>query len=292
MKKIIALVSLILCTGTLSFTSCSQYADMDESIPVNPVISPIKALIAEDGPELVSAEISDINKTVKLSLKNVESLEAVKIRISFSSRAKLVSPTDTILTLDLRQPYKIVVNNLFEDLTYTLTVNVQYKVPKTNFIEYRLENDGATLEGNINYLWNGGYMTTVGDYESIWYANYLCADAFTIDMGSYYKLARFNANLYWAYTNVCPKKYQLWGYTKEGVPPANGNWNDWTLIGDLNNSGNTAANFADGDNLYINEEVAPYIRYVRVKYLENYRTPSSTVCSLCEISFWAYRTNL
>lgn len=289
MKKIIALASLIFCTGALSLTSCSQYADMDESIPLNPVLSPIKALVAEDGNEISVAKISDNDRTISLVLRNLESLNAVKVKITYSKRAVLVSPTDSVLTLDLTKPYQIVVNNLFKEVTYTVTVAEKYEIPKTNFQEYRLANDGAVETGPITNLWDGQDMKKAEDYGSIGYRNYLCSNSLTVDLGRSYKLSQFHASLYWAYTNVCPKKYQLWAYTKEGVPPATGDWSDWTLVGDIDNTGKTpAVDFPNGDNLYFESAKAPVTRYVRIKYLENYRSPASTLCSLCEITFWAY----
>ena len=144
------------------------------------------------------------------------------------------------------------------------------------------------IEGNIVYLWDGQAMSRPENYDEIGYRNYLTGECFTVDMGEHYHLKRFKANLYWAYTNVCPKKYELWGYKGEGVPPVDGNWSNWTKLGSLNNSVSTLADFAAGDELDFTKEESPLVRYIRVRCLENYRTPPSTAISLCEITFWAW----
>lgn len=287
MKKIFALMSIMLCTGMLCFTSCDD-DEMDESIPVNPVVTPIKSLTAQDGSEIATAEINDKERTIHLSLKNLRSLESVDVKMSVSKRAKLISPTDTILTLDLRQPYEIVINNLFKDLTYTLTAEIPefIEIKKNAFQEFRMNNDSPKQEGDILNLWDGEIMAKPEDYGSIGYRNYLTGECFTVDLGDHYNLYRFRASLYWAYTNVCPKKYELYGYTKDGEPAKDGNWADWTKLGSLDNSDSLLSDFGEGDNLYFTKETTPKVRYIRVRCLENYR--GTTAISLCEITFWAY----
>lgn len=292
MKKIFNYLSIILFGGTVLLSSCGLDT-FDESIPLNPVLVPIKSVTAQDGAITSVAEISDKNKTIEMEFFNLISLEAVEIHLKVSKRAKLLAPLDTIITLDLREPHEIVINNLYDDLTYTLTATIpEYvKADKSQFKEYRLSNDGNVEEGSILHLWDNEYMLKANDYGSIGYRNYLTRGAFTVDIGtrfdgSYYALKQFKANLYWAYTNVCPKVYELWGYMKPGEPPLNGNWDDWEKLGTLDNSNSTLDDFGDGDDLHFDKEDSPSVRYVRVKVVENYR--NDNFISLCEITFWGW----
>lgn len=290
MKKITLLIlSILFCAGLFVFNSCKD-DKMDESIPLNPVMIPIKEVLAEDGDEMVSAVISDRNRTIELSLKNLRTLTSVNVNLSISKRAILLSPQDTTLTLNLTEPYQIVINNLYKDVTYTLTATIPefIEINKSKFKEFRLNNDSPVEEGNILFLWNGEIMSKPEAYGEIGYRNYLTGECFTVDLGDHYNLYRFRANLYWAYTNVCPKKYELWGYKGEGEPPIDGNWSNWTKLGNLDNSSSTLADFGKGDMLEFPKSDSPNVRYIRVKCLENYRNPPSTIFSLCEITLWAW----
>lgn len=291
MKKICILISMILCAG-LGVTSCEEDG-LDDSIPENPVMVPIKAVTAQDGDEVVNAVINDKSKTIELSLKNLRSLTNVDVCVSISKRAKLISPADTVLTLDLTQSYSIVVNNMLKDLTYTLTasipefIQVDYKKHKA----YLLTNDSPKMEGDINKLWDGKKMSNPEAYEEVSYGNYLCGNdqgpsSFTFDIGETVHLYRFRASLYWAYANVCPKRYELWGYLGKGEPSQSGDWGEWTKLGDIDNSESLLSDFGEGDNVYIEKENSPKIRYLRLRCLENYR--GTTAFSLCEVAVWAY----
>lgn len=272
------------------FISCEEEEEegLDESLPVNPVLNPIKTVMAQDGNEIAYATINNKDRTIKLSLKHLKSLSAVNVHLSISKRAKLISPTDTILTLDLTEPYQIIINDLYEDLTYTLTATIpEYiLIDKSAFREYRLNNDSPKKEGEIEYLWNNEVMTQPNSYSTIGYRNYLTGKCFTVDLGDHYYIKQFTAHLYWAYTNVCPKIYELWGYLKDGEPPVDGNWNDWTLLGTLDNSNSTLSDFPNGDTLEFPKENSPRTRYIRVNCIQSWK--GTTDISLCEITIWAW----
>lgn len=120
MKRIFLYFSITLICGAL-LSSCGN-DKLDESIPVSPVLTPFKSVTAEDGSVIAEAVISDKDKTIVFSLLNVENLKNVKVKLNLSKRTKLVSPMDTLLTLDLTEPYEVVVNNLYDDITYTISV--------------------------------------------------------------------------------------------------------------------------------------------------------------------------
>ena len=292
MKKIFLYWSIILCSGIVLLSSCAD-DKLDESIPLNPVLIPFKAVTAQDGPVKVNATISDKDRSIVFEFFNLKNLKQVEVRLKVSKRAKLIAPTDTILTIDLTKPYEITINNIFDDLTYTITATIPdfILVDKSQFKEYRLNNDGTKGDGNIVYLWDGGIMSKPNNYDEIGYRNYLTDPSFTIDIGtrydgSYYSLKRFRASLYWPYSNVCPKVYELWGYMKPGEPPTNGNWADWTKLATIDNSSSTLANFAEGDNVYFEKEDSPEVRYVRVLSVKSWK--GSTHISLCEVTLWAW----
>lgn len=280
---------LIASAVLICLNACGEDS-FDESIPVNPVLVPFKSITAIDGDKIVNAEISDKNRTIHLNLVKLRNLNSVDVTLHISKRAKLLAPLDTIVNYNLTTPQEIVINNLYKDLTYTLTASIpeNIEVDKSLFKEFRLDNDTPLMEGNIVFLWDGGAMTKPGNYAEVGYRNYLTGQCFTVDLGDHYHLKEFKANLYWAYTNVCPKKYELWGYEGTGEPPISGDWNDWTNLGLLDNTGETNADFADGDKLEFTKEASPLVRYIRVKCLENYRNPATSIFSLSEISFWAW----
>lgn len=292
MKNILNLFLWTFLFSSLAILSSCVEDEMDESLPVNPVLNPIKSVTAQDAQNTVTATINNNARTIHLNLTKSKpsDLKAVKVKLNVSKRARLVSPSDTIITVDLSKPYPIVINNLYKDVTYTLTASIPetFLIEKSKFQEFRLNNDSPRGEGNITFLWNNEIMTKPEDYGSIGYRNYLTGECFTFDMGEHYYLYRFRANLYWAYTNVCPKRYQLLGYLKDGEPPISGNWADWTVLGTIDNSGSVLANFALGDNLEFSKENSKRVRYLRVRCLENYRNPPTTQISLCEVTLWAH----
>jgi len=292
MKKIFLYLSIILLSGIVLFSSCGNDT-LNDSIPLNPVLTPFKAVTAEDGPQIVNASISDKDRTIVFELNNLKNLKEVKVNLNISKRAKLLSPTDTTLTLDLTEPYEITINNIYDDITYTVSASIPefILVDKAPFKEFKMNNDGGVEDGNIRYLWNGEIMSKPNDYDAIGYRNYLTKGSFTFDIGtrydgSYYDLKRFRASLYWPLSNVCPKVYELWGYMGGGEPPLTGDWSDWTKLATIDNSSSTLADFGEGDNIYFEKEDSPKARYLRVKLIENYR--GDTFISLCEVTFWAW----
>src|SRR5690554_5398751 len=231
MKKILIYLTIFFLGGIV-LLSCSE-DKLDESIPLNPVLTPFKMVTAEDGPEIVNATISDKDRTIILEFFNLKNLNEVKVNLSVSKRATLLAPTDTILTLDLTEPYEISVNNLYDDVTYTITASIpEYiMVDKSKFKANNLANDTPVGGSPMTCLWDDRYMTVPETYATINYENYWTTSSFTFDIGtrydgSYYDLKQLKVHLYWAYTHTCPQKYELWGYISPKKPPASGDWAD------------------------------------------------------------------
>lgn len=380
MKKIRILKLSFLLIELIIMTACSS-DNLDHSVPVTPVQNPIKAVTAIDGNDsTVNGVVDNMGKTISMlfSHKTVEELKSTPLKITFGTRTKRISPTDSIVTVDLTKPYSIIVNNLVEDQTYVLNatvvpllsvkakdgdggmvnavidqekhtvdftfnklqpedldsieLHIEYSsaakpiTPKDSVVrvnlrngytikvndmkedisyavtakiistcpkpykEFHLDNDGKQQEGNISYLWDNETMQNIGDYGSVKYHNYLTTGSFTVDLGNWYYLKDFTANFYWFLTNVCPKKLQLYGYTKEGTPPTDGNWDDWTPLGSsVDNTDFPEENFAQGDVVSFPYEEAPYCRYVRVRCLENFKATPTQEFSLGEITFTSYK---
>jgi len=295
MKKIFIYLSIILLSGICLLSSCSE-DKLDESIPLNPVLAPFKAVTAEDGPNMVNATISDKDRTIVFELFNLKNLKEVKVNLNVSKRAALLAPTDTVLTLDLTEPYEITINNLYDDVTYTVTASVPefVVVDKSKFMANNLANDTPVGGSPMSCLWDGEYMTVPETYGTIGYRNYWTTSSFTFDIGtrydgSYYYLKQLKVHLYWAYTHTCPQIYELWGYMSPGEPSASGDWTDWTKLADIDNSSSTLADFGEGDNVHFEKEDSPNVRYLRIICRKNWRTAAPfTNISLCEMSLWSW----
>ena len=100
---------------------------LDESLPLNPALPAIKGVKVLDGPFIVEATISNEKRTIHVDLLKATpgDLKALKVYLHISKRATLISHADTALVLDLTKPQQIVVNNLYKDLTYTMTASIR-----------------------------------------------------------------------------------------------------------------------------------------------------------------------
>lgn len=155
MKKILIILLSFFCG--VFFISCGDGEFKDDPIPIIPVPKPIKAVTADDGNEVATAFIDNEERTIELSLRNLKSLSNVNVHLRISKRAKLINPTDTVVSLDLTKPYPIVINNLEEDLTYTLTAEI---LPQLKVNE-RWKKTGTQLGFTVH---NNGAIGISGDY--------------------------------------------------------------------------------------------------------------------------------
>ncbi|ULB33714.1 MULTISPECIES: DUF5018 domain-containing protein [Proteiniphilum] len=167
MKKILIYLN-ILIYFCLLFTSCKEES-IDESIPVVPVINPIKAVTAQDGEDVANALISKDDKTIVLIFFNENDLSDVELHFKFNPRTKLVSISDTIVKFDLRTPQKLVINNLFKDVTYTI-----YGVSPVKLASGIRSGSGTLLwskklqdDLKINVLQVTGGIAALDDYLAI-----------------------------------------------------------------------------------------------------------------------------
>jgi hypothetical protein len=157
MKKLIHLLYVLLIgLGSTFLISCSE-EEMDESLPLNPVLNPFKAVTAQDGNQIVYATISNENRTIHFEFAKLkaEQRKAVPVNLHISKRAKLISHNDTIVTLDLTKPCEITVNNLYKDITYTITASAPFRLElwRKNAAELNfVRHNNAALAFSGEYL--------------------------------------------------------------------------------------------------------------------------------------------
>lgn len=289
-NKLYLLICFVIGFGFM-FSACNEKAEFDESIPLNPVMTPFKSVIAEDGDAISEAMISDKDRIIYLEFENLEDLTEVKVTLNVSKRAKLVSTQDTVLIIDLTQPYEITVNNIYDDITYTIEAsNIEsFLIDKSKFKANNLENDSEPGGDPMETLWNNRYMTVPETYATVGYQNYWTTSSFTFDIGDHYHLKQLRLHLYWAFTHTCPRVWELWGYMKPGEPPASGDWSEWTLLYERDNSHLTLDDFAEGDNIHFKAIDSPHVRYLRIINRQNWRdSPPLTNISISEITLWAF----
>lgn len=187
--------------------------------------------------------------------------------------------------------------------------DLMFKLDKQHFASAMLNNDTPNdYESDpslkIANLWDGLACDNIVTWaEQVNYMNWTSGigtgqASITIKVAEErVRLSHIKINLYWPYTWTGIKKYELWAYTKgDNVPPMDGNWDDWTKLGTIDNSPATvseeakAAAYTLGDNLYIDVNDAPLARYIRFKFLEDYRgvNDGKVRASFSEVTCWAY----
>lgn len=220
MKKIFLYLSIILFSGIGLLSSCGK-DKIDESIPVSPVLQPFISVIAEDGERTANAIISDNERTIVFDLNEFKTLKEVKVKLNLSKRAILVAPTDTVLTLDLREPFKITVNNLFDDVTYTISAldflsKTELWKKKGSLMDFSNHNnrsvgisgdyvvvhdrsvDGAFKYYNLESGEEAGALSNRDvDFGSVGSLHMISDDAGNIVSGSFAAGAGNEANIYW-----------------------------------------------------------------------------------------------
>ena len=103
----------------LAAAACTEPAQTKKE----PVLQPIKSVIAMDGKKEVAAKIDHLEKTIKFeSFVNTDDMSAVEVKIEVAEGAKLVSPS-AVATVDLTKDVKVVVNNNVKDLEYVMTAD-------------------------------------------------------------------------------------------------------------------------------------------------------------------------
>lgn len=226
--------------------------------------------------------------------------EILSVRLNNDAKTVTLAGCNTAKPIMYRTfyiPEPIAIDTFATQFSTYKPENMVLNLDRTKFKEFRLNNDSPVREGNINTLWDGLICTNPDNfYDQVGYGNYNTGynnetpASFTVDLGVRTELYRFRISFYWPWMADCPKRYELWGYTKDGEPPVNGDWSGWTKLHSFDNSNmTTRSHYAEGDNVIFDKrEIAPKVRYVRIKSLECYRNPAMANISISEITAWAY----
>ena len=310
MKNLVYILSLVGCMGLAS--SCQTDADFDYSLPENPVMSPLRGISGIDGDgATIVGTVDQTTKTAQISFNSLPDLTQVMMKIDVPQRAELVYPESDSLMMDLSQPVGIIVRANGEDITYTLNASLaEYREFSTaNVKQFKLDNDAQKPwpDANIGfqYLFDGLWMETPADYGAINYLNFqfqaneasiAAGDntaAITFDVGEEVYLRQVKTHAYWFNTMYQVTKYEVWGYCKEGEPAKDGNWDDWTKLGEFNYH-QVPTVFAEGDDVIFDKETIQKARYYRIRCTENWRaafeptSPNLNVYAFAEIRLWVY----
>ncbi|MDU1890807.1 MAG: DUF4998 domain-containing protein [Dysgonomonas sp.] len=183
-------------------------------------------------------------------------------------------------------------------------------------------------KGNFDVLWNG-VMCQEYNYDNPWDYEWAYASGgdfhinggdtwiewadddkpndypswMTIDLGRRVKLAKWRSSFYWPFMQSMPKVSEVLAYVGKGAPTKETGWDDWVVIGSMDNSGmltreQQTKHYRDGDVVEFPPTV-PRAQYYRFRSLKNWkyeedkpgheqRRGEVTDFSLTEISVWTY----
>lgn len=136
---------LLCCIGAFLITSCSD--DDDEKFV--DITNPFEAVTAVDGSQVVTAVISDADKTITFGkFQELTDLSAVTVAFKMTKGAILKTPDKATSKLNLTTPYSVVVNvGYLHEETYTLTAEPK-DIPNP-VAGAKVNGESATIEGNI-----------------------------------------------------------------------------------------------------------------------------------------------
>lgn len=252
---------------SLGAASCDIEKKFDTEIPQYPLTQLVKSATATVGDETVEGVVDNDKHTITFVFKESKDFSAVNIKMVYLSRAVLKDGAAEELTTDLsaNKAYSFVVNNLEEDITYSMTAfrAAMLKVDRTKCsVITGLEGDAnptmlsTTKDPDGKYgslpkhLFDGIYMTakpTTEDnnhqWSSIGYRSFgwqmetkdltgpngeKYGNAYTVDLGSKMRVAKMVFWPYWPYTRIEGAQFEIYAWTLDGEP--SGDWTNWQLI--------------------------------------------------------------
>ncbi|MCM1178243.1 MAG: hypothetical protein NC308_10240 [Clostridium sp.] len=234
MKKIY--LTLTVAFVFFGLVSCDKEAKFSEYIPLHPLTNLVYTVTATgervyDGSEAVAVAslaentVDNSMKTIRLTFDKIVDLKNIRLNIEFAERAILVGETREEMIADLTKPFSFTVNNLQEDVTYTVTAAMatSFEVNKDNMKGlFGLDGDSPYPKSymadpaNIAfpYLLDGKRVTSWKGYGDAGYKYFgAILNGANGDVPEYLKEAGYSG----AFTldmadDVCLKKLTFWPY--------------------------------------------------------------------------------
>ncbi len=304
-KRLLTGLAALLCAAACGDTD----AQFITFIPTHPLHDLVTAAEATIGGETVSATIDNDAHTVIFYFVTASDYSKVHVKMTYSKRAKQVSGTFDEMDLDLTEPYTMVLNNLEEDFTYTLSAaratSIQVNRLQCSIVE-GLPGDAILVDGCKDLLFDGKWMEKKEDYAVLdwkYFGWQMDAEmpaghgnAFTFDVGEVMRLEKVRLWPYWPYCNNTPAIWEVYAFSGTGDPV--GDWESWIKIGECDDTGKwEITRDADpgsrddmtqyGSTLEFDPATTPPARYYRLKMVQNFY--SAFGGSMNE--FWYVRVN-
>ncbi len=266
MKHLFNTIMILMAAG-LGLVSCDIDKKFDTKIPQYPLTQLVKSATATVGDETVDGVVDNDAHTVTFVFKETKDFSSVSIKVTYPSRVVRKDGALDELTADLSssKAYTFVVNNLEEDVTYSMTAfrAATVKVDRTKCsVVTGLTGDAnpeklsttTNPEGKYGslpkHLFDGIYMTAKptseeGNHQwsSIGYRSFgwqmdtkdltgangeQYGNAYTVDLGSKMRVAKMVFWPYWPYTRTEGAQFEIYAWTLDGEP--SGEWTNWELI--------------------------------------------------------------
>lgn len=317
MKRILSLLSIIsFAAGT---TSCNIDAEFSEFIPTHALSNMVKSATATCGSETVIGTVDNSTHEIKFVFVENSNFSDVKVTLEYATRAvrKEGAPEEGGQQINLSSPYSFTMNNLEEDVTYTIAASraLIMQVPHTQCSVIQLDNDAdylkegtASAKSDPYFCFDGKHLSKKNAYGEVSY-NYFGwtmkapapdgrDNTFTFDAGKSMRLSKIIFWPYWPYNNQAPAIYELYAYTLPGEPAQTGEWTNWVKIAEIDDSPKwqptAAAEPGSPEDLTVSGSPVefgygdiPEARYYRVKMLKNFYAAYGTAMN----QYWSGRVN-
>lgn len=307
MKSLFKTIMITAAVG-LALASCDVVKEFDTYIPTHSLTELVKSATATIGDETVEGVIDNENHTVTFVFNDASDFTATELKFNFPARAILKDGAIEEIVADLSggKTYTMVINNLDDDVTYTVTA-YRAAVLKVDSSECSvikgLENDADPAEmetaasnngygTGAAYLFDGKWVTRKEGYTDVHYQCFGWAmdsltgsngekygNAYTVDLGSPMRVAKMRFMPYRAYHHNCAAQFEIYAWTLSGEP--SGDWANWQLIATVDDSakwatykeiptGESHEFFTEGTNVDFVYAEVPLARYYRIKILKNF----------------------
>lgn len=318
---------IILAAGMV--TSCNTDAEFSEFIPTHALSTLVKSATATCGSETVVGTVDNATHEIQFVFVDNSNFSDIAVNLEYATRAirKEGAPEEG-QKLNLSTPYSFVMNNLEEDITYTITASRAkvMQVDRTQCSVIELDTDAVYLrnsDADPSRCFDGLRMSKKGAYGEVQYKFFgwqmanpnptpQRGNSFTFDAGEPMRLSKIIFWPYWPYENNAAAVYEVYAYTLPGEPAQSGEWTNWEKIADIDDTDkwqitkNAEAGSADdptvtGTVVEFKYGDLPEAQYYRVKMLKNFYAAFGTAmnqywsarinwCTFSEVELWRYNT--